>query len=110
MTQVGTPPEAVAGIRHSPVWGGLEAVAPTLAYDNAIIGDGSMPVGVAASVTVPTLVMAGGESPAFMRETAQALAKAAPHGEYGTLEGQTHDVAADAIAPALITFSGKQPP
>jgi pimeloyl-ACP methyl ester carboxylesterase len=32
---VGAPEEMVAGMRHTPVWATLEAVAPTLAYDAA---------------------------------------------------------------------------
>jgi pimeloyl-ACP methyl ester carboxylesterase len=104
MAYVGTPPEAVEGMRHAPVWPMFEAVAPTLAYDAAVLGDGAAPVSRAASVTVPTLVMAGGATFPFMHETAKALQQAIPHAQYRVLEGQTHDVAADVVAPALIEF------
>jgi hypothetical protein len=51
-------------------------------------------------------VMAGGASFPFMRETAEALAKSFPHGEIRTLEGQSHDVAPEAMAPVLKEFFG----
>ena len=35
MTVVGVPPEMIAGMHQAPMWPGLEAVAPTLAYDAA---------------------------------------------------------------------------
>ncbi len=105
MQFVGTPAEAVAGMRQAPVWPMFEAVAPTLAYDAADLGDDrSAPTERATRVAVPTLVMAGGAGFEFMRDTAQALAKAIPHAQYRVLEGQTHDVAAEAIAPVLVEF------
>src|SRR5579885_1623888 len=60
MTLVGAPAEQIAGMRESPVWPAFEAVAPTLAYDSAILGDGRVPVEKAASATTPALVMNGG--------------------------------------------------
>lgn len=43
MKKVGVPSEAIAGMRQSPMWSTSEALAPTLAYDNAIMGDSSVP-------------------------------------------------------------------
>ncbi len=104
MTTWGAPPEAVAGMRQTPVWPLFEAVAPTLAYDNAIMGDGSVPADVAKAVKIPALVLDGGNSPAFMRQAADALAQLLPNGERRTLEGQTHDVAPEVLAPVLEEF------
>jgi pimeloyl-ACP methyl ester carboxylesterase len=82
-----------------------EAVAHTLPYDAAALGeDGSVPTERAARVTVPTLVMDGSASFPFMYTTAVTLAKALPNSEHRTLEGQTHEVAASAIAPVLEAF------
>jgi hypothetical protein len=39
-----------------------------------------------------------------MQVTASALAKAMPCGQHHTLAGQTHEVAAEAIAPVLVAF------
>jgi pimeloyl-ACP methyl ester carboxylesterase len=101
---VGMPAEFAAQARTQPWWGATEALAHTLAYDATIMGDYSLPLDRAARVTVPTLVLAGGASFPFMRETAEALAKAIPMGRTEVLEGQTHDVAPDVIAPALEKF------
>jgi pimeloyl-ACP methyl ester carboxylesterase len=104
MKLVNTPAEQIDGMQHAPVWPMFEAIAPTLAYDAAAIGeDGSVPVEKAAKVSVPTLVMNGSAIP-FMLETATTLAKAIPHAEHRTLEGQTHDVDLKVLAPALIEF------
>lgn len=104
MTTWGAPAEAVAGMRQTPIWPLFEAVAPTLAYDDAIMGDGSVPAARLESITVPTLVMDGGASPAFMHNAAQAVAHALPNAKHRTLEGQTHDVAPEVLAPILEQF------
>ncbi len=104
MTTFGSPPEAVAGMRQTPIWSVFESVAPTLAYDNAIMGDSSVPTQRIASVTVPTLIIDGGASPAFMRNAAQAAADALPNAQRRTLKGQTHDVAPEVLAPVLEEF------
>jgi pimeloyl-ACP methyl ester carboxylesterase len=104
MRLVGASDGGVAGMRQAPVWPLFEAAAPTLAYDAAALGDSSVPTERAASVTIPTLVMAGGETFPFIRSAAQALADAVPHARYRTLEGQTHEVIDEAIAPVLEEF------
>jgi pimeloyl-ACP methyl ester carboxylesterase len=96
--------EMIQGARHSPMWAGMEAIAPSLAYDDAVMGDGRVPRERLASVTVPVLAMAGDASPAWMREAAQAVAQAAPEGSYRTLEGQTHMVDPNVLAPVLAEF------
>jgi pimeloyl-ACP methyl ester carboxylesterase len=101
---VGMPAEFVSQARTQPWWGATEALAHTLAYDATIMDDYSLPADRASRVATPTLVIAGAASPPFMRETAEALAKAIPNGRTTTLEGQTHDVAPDAIAPVLEEF------
>ena len=101
---VGMPPEFVAQARSSPWWPAQEALAHTLAYDATIMGDYSLPTERAAQVTIPTLVLDGGASFPFLHPTAQALAAALPNGRQRTLEGQSHDVAAEVLAPALEEF------
>jgi pimeloyl-ACP methyl ester carboxylesterase len=98
------PQDAGARLRQTPVWQLFEAVAPTLAYDAAAMGDSSVPAEQAAAVKVPVLALAGGASPAWMQQAARTIADAAPNGRFGLLEGQTHEVAAEALAPVLIEF------
>lgn len=96
------------GMRMAPMWPMFEAVAPTLAYDAATMGEDRLaPVKQAANVTVPALVMDGGANLAFMpfmHNTATTLAKAMPHAQQRTLEGQTHDVNLEVLAPVLVEF------
>jgi pimeloyl-ACP methyl ester carboxylesterase len=101
---VGLPEEVVARLRHAPFRPGLEEMAHTLVYDATILGDQSLPTGLAASVAPPTLVIAGGASFPFMRVTAQALADALPRGQALILEGQTHDLVPAVLGPPLGTF------
>ena len=108
MRRVGTPPGQLDGMRKAPMWPMFEAVAPTLAYDAAAMGDDlSVPVKRAAKVSVPALVLDGGANLTimpFMHETAMTLVKAIPHAQQRTLDGQTHDVNPVVLAPVLIDF------
>jgi len=106
MAYVGTPAAQIEGLRHAPFWAGMEAIAPTLAYDHtAIMGkDGSIPIERAARVHVPTLVMNGANGAPFMLETATTLSQVIPGAKLRTLEGQTHEVHPEALAPVLVEF------
>lgn len=109
MRFVGVPADQIDGMRQSPWWPKIEAVAPTLIYDSEAMGgdDRSVPVKRAAKLVVPALIMDGGANLTmmpFMHETATALAKAIPHAQHRTLEGQTHDVKVEALAPVLMEF------
>jgi hypothetical protein len=48
--------------------------------------------------------MDGGKSPAWMRNSARAVADAVPNAQHRTLEGQTHMVKAKVQAPVLREF------
>src|SRR5256884_3468282 len=105
MLLVGMPADHLEAVRHHPMWPMWEAVAPTLAYDAAVMGeDSSVPNEKAASVSVPALVMDGGASYPFMHVTALALVKAMPYAQHRTLEGRTHEVAPQVLAPVLVEF------
>lgn len=70
------------------------------------LGDGSLPLDDITTATMPVLILDGGESPAFMRVAAEALARAMPQAQRKTLEGQTHLVSPQTLAPVLATFFG----
>jgi len=106
MTYVGVPEPVVTGMRAGPGWVTLEAIAPTLAYDAAVLDDGRVPRDPAARITVPALVLAGAASPPGLRRAAQVTAEALPTAGFRVLDGQTHDVAPEALAPVLISFFG----
>ncbi len=57
-----------------------------------------------ASVTVPTLVMVGGASPAFFHNGAQTLVDILPNARLRVLAGQDHGPADEVLAPALVEY------
>jgi pimeloyl-ACP methyl ester carboxylesterase len=106
-----TPEQAIASARTSPMWTGLEAIAHTLTYDAACLGDGQPPVARLARITQPTLVATGAAHPPEAAAWIQALDPAAdviaatiPHAERQTLEGQSHVVDAKTFAPVIERF------
>lgn len=104
----GAPDEVLTKLQGSPAWPTMLAMAPTLAYDNAVLGeDRSVPSAIAVRLTARTLVMDGGASLGpmpFMRATAEKLAKSIPRARRLVLEGQAHDVSPAALAPVLLDF------
>lgn len=114
MSVVGVSAEMMAGMRQSPMWPGLEAVAHTLAYDGAIMGDtmrgNPLSLRKWSTVTVPTLVMDGTvfmgreEGHEFLRHAAQEIAAIIPGAQHRTLEGQDHGPTDDVLVPALKAF------
>ncbi len=104
MALVGMPPEFIAQARRSAWWPAQEAIAPTLAYDAAAMGDSLVPVKLAASVTIPTIVIDGGESEPFFYAAAQALVAAMPNAQHISLDGQPHNVDPNLLAPVMVKF------
>ena len=105
------PEETIAAAREAPVWASLEALAPTLAYDAACLGDGQPPTARLATITQQTLVATGGAHEADAAEWVRALAPAAdaivaavPNAQRTTFEGQGHVAEPKAIAPLLERF------
>lgn len=104
----GVPAEAVSEMRHEPWWADVLALAPTLAYDSAVMGDlsrgGTLPVEVAARVSAPALVLSGGDSPDSMIEAARATAAALPRGRHQVLPDEGHVPSPQTLAPVLTEF------
>ena len=96
MRMVGMPAPFIGLMRALPAWKKMTAIAHTLPYDLELAvahqrGE-PLPEGRYAAVTAPALVLAGGKSPAFMRNAQSAIAAALPAGRLATLPGQTHMV------------------
>jgi pimeloyl-ACP methyl ester carboxylesterase len=81
-TGVGVPAEAIPSMRESPSWPSLEALAHTLWYDGAIMGDGMVGKPLSAdrwsAVATPTLVIDGGASPPSLRNAASSSPTSSP--------------------------------
>ena len=105
---VGLPAPFVALMRFLPVWSKLTAVAHTLPYDVTIVEPYQhgtpLPSGEWSGVTMPTLAIDGGKSPAYMRNGMRALAGVLPNATYRTLPGQTHMINAKVLVPVLVDF------
>jgi pimeloyl-ACP methyl ester carboxylesterase len=114
MRVAGSSDEAIAGARSSPYWPGMEAIAHTLAYDAACLGDGQPPTARLAKITQPTLVVTGGAGRLpgaadwvrALDEAADAMAASIPRAERQIIEGQGHVVDPKALAPVLERFFG----
>lgn len=105
---VGVPAPGVAFMHLLPAWRKLTAVAHTLPYDLAIVGDHQqgkpLPEGLWSTITAPALIMDGGKSPEWMHHATQAVAEAVPGARYRTIAGQNHMVKPGALAPVLTDF------
>jgi len=108
MKFVGVPDDMIEGMRKSPFWASMEAVAPTLVYDAAALGEERLvPAERAGKITAKTLVMDGGasaEAMPFMSASAEQVAKTIPGAQRQTVEGQSHDVDPKVLAPVLAEF------
>lgn len=105
---VGLPGVMVAMMRLMPAWKTMTGIAHTLPYDTALTVDKqrgeALPADDWAGLDLPTLVIAGSKSPAWMQNGMRALAEAVPGASHHTLPGQTHIVKAPALAPVLRDF------
>lgn len=104
LTATGVDAATVARMRRAPLWPGLEALAHTLAYDDALLGDGAIPAERFTAVTARTLVVCGGFSSARARASTRTLAEALPRARHRTLTGQMREVAPQVLAPVLADF------
>ncbi|WP_448624079.1 alpha/beta fold hydrolase [Geodermatophilus sp. URMC 64] len=104
---IGLPAEMVASFKTTPMWPGLEALAPTLVHDAHAMGgdEQSLPVDLLAEVRVPVLgVTSEGTAVPWMSRTVEEVAAAVPDGRWVRLPGGFHEVPPDVLAPALAEF------
>jgi pimeloyl-ACP methyl ester carboxylesterase len=105
------PSEMVTGMADSPVVDAMVGLAHTIPYDGRVMLRGSMngrplPARFTQSVTIPCLVMDGGNSPAWARNAVRALVRLLPDVRYRSLKGQDHGAPPEPIAPMLAEFFG----
>ncbi len=100
----GMPEAAAEGMAGNPY---LLKVAPTMRQDIAAMdfdGGRTIPVDMVARLTMPTLVVAGGNSAPFFQDTARRLAAMLPNATLTTLDGQGHEADPAVSAPVIIGF------
>jgi pimeloyl-ACP methyl ester carboxylesterase len=101
MRTVGVPGPMLFVMRLMPFWKDAKAVAHTLPYDGAVMGDFSLPAARLKKVRAPTVLMNGSKSPRTLQEGTAAAAAAIPGARHVVLPKQTHAVKPAALASAL---------
>jgi pimeloyl-ACP methyl ester carboxylesterase len=101
---IGMPEALVVQMRQAPFRPGLEAIAHTLVYESMLVGDLRLPPDLLPAVGSPTLVITGQNSPPVLRTAADAVAAGLAQGRLVVLDGQTHDIDADATAAVIVEF------
>ena len=112
MRLAGSSEQDIAGAEAAPVWPALRALAPTLRYDAACIGDGPPPADRLATVRQPVLLTTGiavdaqmaGLPVDFFGAAADAAAAALPDARRDTLEVEGHVADPAVLGPLLRTF------
>jgi pimeloyl-ACP methyl ester carboxylesterase len=103
----GVPAEAIAAVRELPLWPIVVRGVRVLPREGAaVIGYRFDPERL-AQLTIPTLVLLGGESPGWRQEAMRALHRALPHSELRVLPGQGHlatHTAPELLAREIIGF------
>lgn len=101
------PDEQVGALREQPAWKGRVAAIHTVPRELAAEIGGAVELERLADVTVPALLVSGGESPDYMKSDTRAVADALANARVIVLEGQDHvgDVLApEVFAEAVIPF------
>ncbi|WP_198675961.1 alpha/beta fold hydrolase [Kribbella monticola] len=101
----------ISAARSSSFWPGLEALALTLAYDAACLGNGRPPVDRLGRITQPVLVATGGRpdphleglAPGFFDDAA-AITAALPNAVRRIIDGETHIADPQSFATVLEQF------
>ena len=105
------PDEAVAGMREQDFWAGLEAVAPTIAYDARQVGDtlSGKPLRpeLWQRIDIPVLVMHGIDTWPALAAGSRAIAAHLPTSTLTPVPGEQHSTTADVLAAALRAFIKK---
>lgn len=94
--------EQTAAARRLPEWAAAVTLEHTLAYDAAILGDGSVPTRRLATIHQPTLVLTGGGG--FFESAADAIAAALPNSRRQVLQGLEHVADPSVVGPVLASF------
>lgn len=101
---IGMPAIMMPMMRLNPAWKAMLHNALSLPHDTAIMEGYGFPTAVASSIRVPTLVMSGDKTFRQLREPVRLARETIPGARFVSLPGQSHDAAAELVAPALVDF------
>jgi pimeloyl-ACP methyl ester carboxylesterase len=100
---VRAPAQVLAQLDGAPWVTALEPLARTLPYDLAVTA-GGLPADELKRITVPVLILGGGNSPAWFRRSVAEQAAAIPGAQLMTLDGYDHNAPPEVITPILASF------
>lgn len=101
---IGIPRVFVALMKLMPMWKKLKAVAHTLPYDAAVMGDFTLPSAMLGSINMSTLVIGGEKSPEVLRNAVKETAETVPGARLVILPKQSHNVSVKVLAPVLMDY------
>jgi acyltransferase len=101
---VGLSAEVIAKARSHPAFPVVAALAPSLIYDATIAFENAVPVELMARISIPVLVLDGGNSPQWLQGACEAVAEAIPQGRHLRVEGVSHIFDQAIVAPLLTEF------
>jgi pimeloyl-ACP methyl ester carboxylesterase len=109
---VGMSDDEFSAFQAQPSWPARVAVAHTIPRESRVELTGAFDPELAASITVPTLLLTGENSPEFLKTDIETLQDVLPEARVLVLEGQQH--VADVLAPEvfaghLLAFLRDQP-
>lgn len=98
---VGQPREMVEQLRGTPMWAGMEAMAPTLVYDGLQMRGSAVPRELLSSIEVPTLGLYSNASPEWLQQSVRETADALPQGTAAGHDGTFHTLPPETLARVL---------
>jgi len=102
---IGLPAEVVEGIRRSPMFAALEAIARSTVHDATITTAFSTPTPAMSAVPIPTLFLNGESTWPVLAESARTLAATLPTARHSTVPGGAdHGIPAVETARILREF------
>jgi len=108
---VQVPDEQLALLRSLPAWEARVAAAHTIPRELHVTNTYRLDPARLAGIRVPTLLLLGGDSPAFFRTSTEALGAALPDARVVVLSGQQHaamDTAPELFAREVLAFLAEE--
>ena len=106
VTLLGMPSIFTIPMRLSKMWKPICAAAPSLPFDMAALPCFGFPEAAARRIAVPTLCVSGTKTYPSLKDAMAMTTEHIAGARHVVLDGQTHEVKADAIAPLLVDFLG----
>jgi pimeloyl-ACP methyl ester carboxylesterase len=106
---IGLPKAMVDGLRHSPIWAGLEAMAQSVVYDATITCTFQTPTTAMTRISVPTAVLHGVDTWPALAESAARLGDLMTTARVVAVPGgANHTIPPAATAAAIRTFENEE--